>query len=112
MPHNVDMRTLTTLGVCSVVATSWLVSTCQAPLDSKSHSEPVTYQFENRDAWKLENDRLRISILHGSGHIAEIVLKNASGDSVNLLWVRPWPSIDPGTFDAAKHGSIYGTNST
>ena len=69
----------------------------------------VTYQFQNRDAWKLENDRLRVSILHGAGHIAEIVLKTPSGESVNPLWVPPWPSLDPWTFDVNKHGSRYGT---
>ena len=54
--------------------------------------DAVTHQFENRDAWKLENDRLRVSILHGAGHLAEVVLKTDSGDSVNPLRVPPWPS--------------------
>jgi hypothetical protein len=71
----------------------------------------VNYQFENRDAWKLENDRLRVSVLHGAGHIAEIVLKTAAGDSVNPLWVPPWPSIDSWTYDVSQHGSTYGTGS-
>lgn len=71
----------------------------------------MTYQFEERDAWRLETDRLRISILHGGGHIAEIVLKNAAADSINPLWVPPWPSIDPFTFEADKHGGLYGTDS-
>jgi hypothetical protein len=71
----------------------------------------VTYQFENRDAWKLENDRLRVSILHGAGHIAEIILKTSSGDSVNPLWVPPWPSIEPWTYDVDQHGSRYGASS-
>ena len=71
----------------------------------------MSHRFANRDAWKLENDRLRVSVLQGGGHIGEIVLKTASGDSVNPLWAPPWPSIDPWTYDADKHGGTYGTNS-
>jgi hypothetical protein len=67
-----------------------------APATAEPLNEPakdaVTHQFENRDAWKLENDRLRVSILHGAGHLAEVVLKTDSGDSVNPLRVPPWPS--------------------
>jgi hypothetical protein len=104
------MQTTTTYGTCSLVFVCLLVSTCQAQRNSKPLREAV-YQFENRDAWKLENEHLRVSILRGGGHIVEIVLKTAAGDSVNPLWVPPWPSIDPWTFDVDKHGSIYGTNS-
>lgn len=111
MSHNVGMQISTPYRVCSLVLTCLLLSTCQTQRDFEPPQGSVTYQFENRDAWKLENDRLRVSILHGGGHIAEIVLKTASGDSVNPLWVPPWPSIDPWTFDVDKHGSIYGTNS-
>ena len=101
------MQTSTPYRVCSLVLICALVSTCQAQSDFKPPQEAVTYQFRNRDAWKLENDRLRVSILRGGGHIAEIVLKTASGDSVNPLWVPPWPSIEPWTFDVDKHGSLY-----
>ena len=80
------------------------------PLNERAKNT-VTHQFENRDAWKLENDRLRVSVLQGAGHIAEIVLKTASGDSVNPLWVPPWPSIDPWTFDVNQHGARYGAGS-
>ena len=67
--------------------------------------------FENRDAWRIENDRLRVTILEGAGHLAEIVLKSDSGESLNPWWIPPWPSIDPWTYDAAKHSDVYGTDS-
>jgi hypothetical protein len=67
--------------------------------------------FENRNAWRIENDRLRVTILEGGGQLAEIVLKTESGDSLNPLWIPPWPSLDPWAFDVSKHGEIYGTDS-
>ena len=111
MPHNIGVQISSSYRVYSLIVICLLLSTCQTQRDLEPSQEAVTHQFENRDAWKLENDRLRVSVLHGGGHIAEIVLKTASGDSVNPLWVPPWPSIDPWTFDIDKHGSIYGTNS-
>ena len=63
--------------------------------------------FENRDAWRIENDRLRVTILEGAGHLAEIVLKSDGGESLNPWWIPPWPSIDPWTYDAARHGDAY-----
>ena len=67
--------------------------------------------FENRKAWRLEHDRLRVTVLEGGGHIAEIVLKSAGGESINPLWIPPWPSIEPSTFDAEEHAGTYGTDS-
>ena len=71
----------------------------------------MTHRFQNRDAWKIESDRMRVSILRGGGHIAEVVLKTDAGDSINPLWVPPWPSIDPWEYDVEKHGDVYGKNS-
>jgi hypothetical protein len=68
--------------------------------------------FRNRLAWRLENDKLRVTVLPGGGHIAELVLKNPPGGrEVNPLWIPPWPSIEPSTYDRAKHGTIYGADS-
>src|SRR5713101_477854 len=57
-------------------------------------------QFHGRRASSIENDRLRVTVLHEGGHIAEI-LDKATG--VNPLWIPPWPSIEPSTYDAARH---------
>ena len=111
MPHNGAMKYTNLIQLCWLALTCFLVSTGQAQDDLKSTRNPMTHQFAGRDAWKLENNRLRITILHGGGHLAEIVLKTDSGDSVNPLWVPPWPSIDPWNFDVEKHGAIYGTDS-
>jgi len=44
----------------------------------------------------VENDRLRVTVLEGGGHIAEI-LDKATG--INPLWTPPWRSIEPEEFD-------------
>jgi hypothetical protein len=63
--------------------------------------------FHGRRATSIENERLRVTVLHEGGHIAEI-LDKASG--VNPLWIPPWPSIEPSTYDRAKHPE-YGADS-
>ncbi len=65
--------------------------------------------FHNRRAWRLESDQLRVTVLPGGGHIAELTLKG--GREVNPLWVPPWPSIEPGVYQKDKHGGAYGTDS-
>jgi hypothetical protein len=60
----------------------------------------VRTEYRNRRAVQLENPALRITVLEQGGHVAEI-LDKASG--VNPLWTPPWPSIEPSTFDPAKH---------
>jgi hypothetical protein len=52
--------------------------------------------YRGRRAVAIENDRLRLTVLEGGGHIAEIFDK-ATG--VNPLWTPSWPSIEPEEFD-------------
>jgi hypothetical protein len=63
-------------------------------------------EFQGREAVQIENDGIRVTVLREGGHIAEI-LQKASG--VNPLWIPPWPSIDPSTYEAARHPE-YGDN--
>jgi len=56
--------------------------------------------FNGRRAVSIENDLLRVTVLPGGGHIAEVHDK-ATG--VNPLWVPPWTSIEPSQFDAGRH---------
>ncbi|MBI3664958.1 MAG: hypothetical protein HY236_01835 [Acidobacteria bacterium] len=56
--------------------------------------------LQGRRAFQLENDRVRVSVLVGGGHIAEILLKEKQ---VNPLWIPPWPSMEPCDFDAQVH---------
>lgn len=56
--------------------------------------------YRGRRATSIENDRLRVTVLHEGGHIAEILDKHSG---VNPLWTPPWPSIEPSTYDLKKH---------
>lgn len=64
----------------------------------------VTYS--NRRAVRIENEDLRVTVLFGGGHIAEIFHKKTG---VNPLWTPPWPSIEPSTYDPAVH-TAYGSD--
>ena len=63
--------------------------------------------YHGRRASFIENERLRVTVTHEGGHIAE-VLDKATG--VNPLWTPPWPSIEPSTYNLAKHPE-YGNDS-
>jgi hypothetical protein len=63
--------------------------------------------YRNRRAAILENEQLRVIVSVEGGHLAAIEDK-ATG--VNPLWSPPWESIDPSTYNAARHPE-YGGNS-
>jgi hypothetical protein len=56
--------------------------------------------YRGRRAVTIENEAIRVTVLEGGGHIAEIRDK-ATG--VNPLWTPPWPSIEPEDFDHVAH---------
>lgn len=56
--------------------------------------------FHGRRAATIENDHLRVTVLHEGGHIAAI-LDKATG--ISPLWIPGWPSIEPSTYDAVHH---------
>ena len=62
--------------------------------------------YRGRRAVAIENDELRVTVLVEGGHIAEILGKRSG---VNPLWTPPWPSIEPSSYDAARHPE-YGSN--
>ncbi len=66
---------------------------------------PSTTPYRGRRAVAIENRWLRVTVLEGGGHIAE-VLDKASG--VNPLWTPIWPSIEPWDFDARRDQAVYG----
>jgi hypothetical protein len=57
-------------------------------------------KYRGRRAAVIENDILRVTVLKEGGHIAEILDKRSG---VNPLWIPPWPSIEPSTYDLQKH---------
>ncbi len=68
-------------------------------------------RVHGRDAWVLENGRMRIAILPGGGHLAEIRL--TTGDpwkDINPMRVPHYPTIDPHRYDPAQHDARYGAD--
>ncbi len=62
--------------------------------------------FRGRRAAAIENRDLRVTVLEGGGHIAEVFDKHVG---VNPLWIPPWPSIDPSSYVAAAD-TTYGAS--
>jgi len=63
--------------------------------------------FKGRQAARLENEILRVTVLQEGGHIAEIFDKRAN---VSPLWIPHWTSMDPSQFDRDQP-DMYGTGS-
>src|SRR5262245_2735946 len=51
--------------------------------------------YRGRRAASIENNDLRLTVLEGGGHIAEVLHKPTG---LNPLWTPPWPSIEPGDY--------------
>jgi hypothetical protein len=62
--------------------------------------------YRNRRAVQIESDVLRLTVLVEGGHIAELLHKPTG---VNPLWTPPWLSIEPSSYQPAKHPE-YGLN--
>ncbi len=63
-----------------------------------------------RQAYTLENGKLRISALRGGGHLADVRL--LAGDpalTLNPFYVPRYPTIEPYAYDPAQHATLYGT---
>jgi len=65
----------------------------------------MRHTHRDRRAAVVENDHLRVTVLEGGGHIAEIFDKHSG---VNPLWTPSWPSIEPSAFDPTKHAEYGG----
>jgi len=57
-------------------------------------------EYRGRRAATIENDEVRVTVLQEGGHIAGILHKRSG---VNPLWTPPWPSIEPSTYNPARH---------
>lgn len=66
-------------------------------------------QFTGRPAWMIDTPHLRVTVLRGGGHVAEITLKSTG--AVNPLWVQPGRTMDPSQFNAARDAQTYGGGS-
>jgi hypothetical protein len=61
---------------------------------------PANRTYRGRRAASVENKDLRVTVLEEGGHIAEMLDKRTG---MNPLWTPTWTSIEPSTYDPAKH---------
>src|SRR4051794_25763968 len=67
--------------------------------------------FHGRRAWVLENGVMRVSVLAGGGHIAEVrLLSDDPLKNVNPMRVPHYPTIEPFEYNDAKHNELYGND--
>lgn len=68
-------------------------------------------EFAGREAWILENGVMRVAVLRGGGHIAEVrLISTDPRASVNPMRVPHYPTIEPHRYEDAKHNATYGTD--
>jgi hypothetical protein len=65
----------------------------------------VAMTFRGRRAAAIENEALRVTVLEGGGHIAEILDKRTG---VSPLWIPQWPTIEPGDYGPVRHAAYGG----
>ena len=67
--------------------------------------------FQGRHAWVLSNGWMRVSLLAGGGHIAEVRL--LTGDpkkDVNPMRVPHYQTIEPYLYDPVRDAAVFGTD--
>ncbi len=71
-----------------------------------------TFQTEvihGRQAYVLENDKIRLSALQGGGHLAEIrLLVDDPLLGINPFYVPRYQTIEPFVYDPTEHDALYG----
>lgn len=65
--------------------------------------------FHGRRAWVLSNGWMRVSLLAGGGHIAEVrLISDDPKKNLNPMRVPHYPTIEPHEYDPARHDAVYG----
>jgi hypothetical protein len=64
-------------------------------------------EYRGRRAYALNNGTLEIIVTVEGGHLAAVT---DLGAKINPLWSPPWPTIEPSSYDSARHPE-YGGNS-
>jgi len=69
--------------------------------------------WHGRDAYVLGNEKIRLVVLTGGGHIAEFRFANSTGlPTVNPLWVPVWKMREPYQYREKLHAAHYGPPAT
>ena len=83
-----------------------------AMLTNSTSAQQLSFQeakVHGRQAYVLENGRMRVAALQGGGHLAEIRLRSSDPQkSINPMRVPHFPTIEPWQYEPDKHDSVYG----
>ncbi len=83
----------------------WLVILLPAQAGDPSFHQD---KFHGRNALVLENELLRVSLLRGGGHVAEVrFVTGGPARTTNPMRVPHYQTIEPYEFEEAKHAPIY-----
>jgi catechol 2,3-dioxygenase-like lactoylglutathione lyase family enzyme len=65
--------------------------------------------FHGRRAWVLSNGLIRVSVLAGGGHLAELrLISDDPKKNINPMRVPHYPTIEPYQYDSARDDAVYG----
>ncbi len=71
----------------------------------------IKSECEGREAYSLQNNKMRISLLTGGGFIAELRLITSNGnESVNPMFIPHYRTIDPHNYTPELHKDLYGSD--
>lgn len=62
--------------------------------------------YHGRRAWTLQNNKIKVIVTPGGGHIASMTLTSGRGANLNPLWLPKWQSIEPSAW--SKSNPKYG----
>ena len=83
----------------------WLMLLLPAQAENPSFHQD---KFHGRNALVLENELVRVSLLRGGGHVAEVrFVTGGPAKTTNPMRVPHYQTIEPYEFDEAKHALIY-----
>ena len=108
MRHTIQLLSSQNLrAICFIIITA-----CLSVHPVSGQVSVIKSEFEGREAYALQNSRMRISLLTGGSYIAELRLISSGGkESVNPMFVPHYQTLDPHKYRSEKHGDLYGKGS-
>lgn len=64
----------------------------------------LSQNYYGRRAWTIGNDKIKLVVTPGGGHIASMTLNSGVGANLNPLWLPPWKSVEPGQWQGGAYG--------
>lgn len=72
-----------------------------------------TERIHGRQAYTVENGKIRISALQGGGHLVDLrLLTDDPQLALSPFYVPTYPTIDPHTYDPTQHAALYGQDAS